>query len=116
MLEVQGQTIPMGMTRTISKSGANWIVKDEASGAMGNSADEIEFTASFEPVKRNIEQMGMQIPIVFEKEKVSMSAMGQTIDIPMDGAYLSDGAGYDLLIAGLPLKDGYTLSYLVRMR
>lgn len=113
VLEVQGQTIPMGMTRTISKSGANWIVKDEASGAMGNSADEIEFTASFEPVKRNIEQMGMQIPIVFEKEKVSMSAMGQTIDIPMDGAYLSDGAGYDLLIAGLPLKDGYTLSYLV---
>lgn len=113
VLEVQGQTLPMGMTRTISKSGANWIVKDEASGAMGNSADEIEFTASFEPVKRNIEQMGMQIPIVFEKEKVSMSAMGQTIDIPMDGAYLSDGAGYDLLIAGLPLKDGYTLSYLV---
>lgn len=113
VLEVQGQTLPMEMTRTISKSGANWIVKDEASGAMGNSADEIEFTASFEPVKRNIEQMGMQIPIVFEKEKVSMSAMGQTIDIPMDGAYLSDGAGYDLLIAGLPLRDGYTLSYLV---
>lgn len=113
VLEVQGQTIPMGMTRTISKSGANWIVKDEATGAMGNSADEIEFTASFEPIRRNIEQSGMQIPIVFEKEKVSMSAMGQTIDIPMDGAYLSDGAGYDLLIAGLPLKDGYTLSYLV---
>lgn len=113
VLEVQGQTIPMEMTRTITKSGDNRIVKDEAKGAMGNSADEIEFTSSFEPVRRNIEQMGMQIPIVFEKDKVSMSAMGQTIDIPMDGAYLSDGAGYDLVIAGLPLKDGYTLSYLV---
>lgn len=113
VLEVQGQTIPMGMTRTISKSGANWIVKDEASGAMGNSTDEIEFTASFEPVKRNIEQMGMKIPLVFAKDKVSMTAMGQTMDISMSGAYLSDGAGYDLLIAGLPLKDGYTLTYLV---
>lgn len=113
VLEVQGQTIPMGMTRTISKSGANWIVKDEASGAMGNSTDEIEFTASFEPVKRNIEQMGMKIPLVFAKDKVSMTAMGQTMDISMSGAYLSDGAGYDLLIAGLPLKDGYTLTYFV---
>jgi len=113
LLEVQGQSIEMEMTRTISKSENNWLIKDSSSGAMGNSVDEIEFTPEFMPVKRDIEQMGMQIPIKFEKNKVSMNAMGQNIEIPMEGAYLSDGAGYDLLIAGLPLEDGYELSFLV---
>ncbi len=113
LIEIQGQSIPMEMTRTISKSGANWIVKDAATSPMGNSVDEVEFTSDFIPVKRNIEQMGAQIPMTFTKDKVTMSAMGQNIEIPMSSAYLSDGAGYDLVVAGLPLKEGYTLSYLV---
>ncbi len=111
LLEVQGQSIPMDMTRTITKSGNNWVVKDAATSPMGNSIDEIEFSNEFSPIKRNIEQGGMQIPMSFAKDKVSMTAMGQTIEIPMAGAYLTDGAGYDLVIAGLPLKEGYTLSY-----
>lgn len=111
LIEVQGQSIPMQMTRTVSKSGSNWIVKDAATSPMGNSVDEIEFTSDFSPVKRNIEQGGMQIPLTFAKDKVTMTAMGKAMEIPMNGAYISDGAGFDYVIAGLPLKEGYSLAF-----
>jgi hypothetical protein len=39
--------------------------------------------------------------------------MGNVIEMFMEGAYIVDGAGYDYIIAGLPLKEGYTLSYQV---
>lgn len=111
VLEMQGQKIPMEMTRTISRSGNNWVIRDEAASPMGNSVDEIEFTSDFQPAKRNIEQGGMKMPMTFTKDKVSLSAMGKNIEIPMAGAYLTDGAGYDLVIAGMPLAEGYTLTY-----
>lgn len=111
IIDVQGQTIPVNVTRTVSKSGENWLVKDEAASAMGNSVDEMEYTSEFKPLKRKFQQAGMEVPMVFTDKLVKMTMMGNHIEFVMDGAYISDGVGYDQIIAGLPLANDYTLSY-----
>ncbi len=111
VLEIQGQTMPMTMKRTISKSGNNYVITDETNGAMGQSSDAMEYTADWTPVKRSVSQGGQNMSMTFEANKISMSAMGQNMDIKTIGAYISDGPGMDYIVAGLPLADGYTLVF-----
>lgn len=111
VIEVQGQTIPMTMKRTITKSGKNFIITDESSGAMGQSSDAMEYTATWAPVKRTASQMGQSVVMTFEPKKISMAAMGKNIDILTQGAYISDGPAMDYVIGGLPLADGYSLVF-----
>ena len=110
-LEVQGQAIPMTMTRTISKKANNWVVKDVATGMMGEMSDESEFSPAMAITNRTISQMGQNVAMAFSKEKVVMDMAGKKMDIPFSGAYLSDGAGLDMLVAGLPLKKDYSLAF-----
>jgi dipeptidyl aminopeptidase/acylaminoacyl peptidase len=110
-IEIQGQSIPMSMTRTISKKGNNWSVKEEQKGAMGQAVDEMEYTATYQPVGRTVNQMGQNIGMSFSSDKVSINAMGQNIEVAMNGAYMADGPGMDMIIAGLPLAPGYELIF-----
>lgn len=110
-VEIQGQTIPMTMVRTISQKAGNWVVKDVATGMMGEMSDEAEFSSALAISNRNVSQMGQKIAMNFAKDKMSMDMGAQKMDIPFTGAYLSDGAGLDLLVAGLPLRKDYTLAF-----
>ena len=110
-VEVQEQTIPMTMTRTVAQKGSNWSVKDSAKGMMGEIVDDAEFTPAMTIVNRNMVQMGQTIPMTFTKDKMTMDMQGKKMEIPFTGAYLSDGAGLDYIIAGLPLKTGYSLAF-----
>ncbi|MFW5762392.1 MAG: alpha/beta hydrolase family protein, partial [Cyclobacteriaceae bacterium] len=110
-LEVQGQKIPMTMTRKVSRKGDNWIITDAAVSQMGNATDEIELTSEFIPVSRNIDQMGQKITMQYTPDKVTVDAMGQNMEMTFDGAMVSDGPGMDMIIAGLPLKEGYQLTF-----
>ncbi len=111
VIEVQGQTIPMVMKRTISQKGNDWVISDVASGQMGEMKDEIVFNSSFNPLTRNVEQMGMKIPMTYGKDKVDLEVQGKKMAIDFKGAMLTDGAGMDMIVAGLPLKEGYTLNF-----
>lgn len=112
-LEVQGQKIPMSMTRTISMKDGNYVIKDVSTGAMGEMTDEVVMTKSFACVARNMSQMGQTIPMTFADNKASIDMMGQKMEIPFEGAYMNDGPGSDYIIGGLPLKEGYTLHFEV---
>ena len=112
-LEVQGQVIPMTMVRTISKKANNWVVKDVASGMMGEMSDESEYTPAMAISTRNVSQMGQAIAMNFEKDKMTMDMQGKKMEVPFTGAYLSDGAGMDMLVAGLPLQKDYALTFEV---
>jgi dipeptidyl aminopeptidase/acylaminoacyl peptidase len=111
LVEVQGQKVPMTMTRTISKKADNWIITDASTGAMGEIKDEIEFTAKLDPLKRNIDQMGQKIGMEYKPNKVSVQAMGNNMEMAFDGAMVTDGPGMDMIIAGLPLAEGYELTF-----
>jgi dipeptidyl aminopeptidase/acylaminoacyl peptidase len=110
-LEAQGQVLPMSMTRTISQKANNWIVKDVTSGMIGEMSDEVEFSPSFAISNRNMSQMGQNVVMAFTKDKMTMDMLGKKTDVPFTGGYLSDGAGLDMLIAGLPLKKDYSLAF-----
>ncbi|MBP7173809.1 MAG: S9 family peptidase [Cloacibacterium sp.] len=110
-IEVQGQKIPMTMTRTTTKKGNNWSVKDVAKSPMGEMIDEVEFANDFTAISRTLNQMGQTIPMSYSKDKVNIEMMGKKMEIPFKGAYMVDGPGYDAIIAGLPLSKGYSFSF-----
>lgn len=111
LLEIQGQKIPMATTRTAKQIGTNWIVKDETNSMMGLITDEIEYKSDFTPLKRTINQMGQNIEATLGLDKINASMAGRNIEIPVNGIYLTDGPGFDLIIAGLPLVENYQLSF-----
>lgn len=110
-LELQGKNFPMTMKRTVTKKGNNWLVKNVATGAFGEAADEIEYTVDFVPMSRKLSQMGQNISMEYTKEKITVSMQGKNTEILMKGAYMNDGPGIDYLVAGLPLKRDYTVSF-----
>lgn len=112
-IEVAGQKIPMQMTRTISKDGDLWMVKDESKSPMGDMVDVMKYKSDFAPVSRTITQMGQEIPMTFENNKATISMAGQKMDMDFGGAFMADGPGTDQLIGGLVLKPGYTLTYSI---
>ena len=109
-LEVQGQTIPMQMTREIKKEGDQWIIKDTSTSPMGNGED-IVYYEHMKPVKRVINQGGQNIEIGYSGDKVVMTMMGKTQELPLEGATMSSGAGIDMMIARLPLAEGYETAF-----
>ena len=107
---VQGQNIPMQATRTIKKEGSQWVISDASTSAMGNSEDMV-YLENMVPVKRIVKQDGQTIEVNYTKDTVSVTMMGKTKDIALDGAQLTSGAGYDMLIARLPLAEDYQTSF-----
>ncbi|MGY6560996.1 MAG: alpha/beta hydrolase family protein [Luteibaculaceae bacterium] len=102
VIEVQGQKIDGTLERIISKEGENWVIKDVSKLAMmGESTDAITFNGSFTPLSRKITQMGQNIEMSYEPNQINVSMMGQNMTLNTDAAYLTDGAGYDLMLAGL---------------
>lgn len=111
-IEVQGQSLPMEMTRTVSKSGSNWVVKDiMESPAMGSMSDELTLSAQFEPLSRVMDQGGQKIPMQFSKDKVTVDMMGKTSEMPLKGVCVVDGPGCDVIFGGLPLASGYSFVF-----
>ncbi|UOE41678.1 S9 family peptidase [Chryseobacterium suipulveris] len=110
-IAVMGQNIKMDVTRTVKKDGNNWVVLDEATSPMGKMSDEVTFGKNFEPVKRNVVQGPVTMAMTKNGNEVKISAMGKEIPVQLAGAYLSEGAGADMILARLPLKEGYTTSF-----
>ena len=108
-IEVQGQTIPMTMKRTISYANGSWTVSDIGNGMMGEMKDIITYSSSYAPLHREITQMGAEIPVTFSENSMAISMQGNTMNIDFTSAFISDGAGLDLIIAGLPLTEGYSV-------
>lgn len=108
-LEVQGQTIPMEMTREIFQNGDNYIVADKATSAMGDMKDEITYSSDFQPISRKVEQMGQVVLMNYTDGKIQVDMQGKKLDLDVKGAILNDGPGMDIIVAGLPLEEGYSV-------
>jgi dipeptidyl aminopeptidase/acylaminoacyl peptidase len=102
-IEVQGQNLEMSMTREIKKTAEGFTVKDDTKGPMGASSDLVEYDTNGLPKTRIINQAGQNIEISFADNAMRFSLMGNNMEIPFTGAFLSDGAGMDAIIAQMPL-------------
>jgi len=110
-MAVQGQELAMELNRTVKKDGENWVVTEVNKGPMGESKEVMVYSKDLQPVSRTIEQMGQSITMNYSPGKVEVNVQDKNMEITYEGAFMSDGAGVDHVIAGLPLEEGYELSY-----
>ncbi|GAB3641156.1 S9 family peptidase [Spirosoma arcticum] len=115
-IQAGGQTIAMDRTTEIAQAGANWKIKDVAKSAMGEMSEESEVTQQgLAPVKRTIKQGPATIDVAYTADNVSgtmaMNGNSRPINAKTEGTYFADGAGASMMLATLPLKEGYSTTY-----
>ncbi|HMQ07585.1 MAG TPA: S9 family peptidase [Saprospiraceae bacterium] len=110
-IEIQGQNIQATKSRTIARENGLWNITEVSRSMMGESSDVLVLTESLSPVSREIQQMGMTIPVQFKENGISLVIQGNNIDIQFKGAYILDGAALEVIAAGLPLVTGYQLGF-----
>lgn len=107
-----GQNIPMEMTRKIEALPAGWKVYDEAKGSFGTMGDEVLLKKDgLDLLKRIVTQGPATITMENAPGKVVIDMMGKKSELTTDGLVLSDGAAVDLIVARLPLANGYKTSF-----
>jgi len=114
-IEVGGQEIGLALTRTIEAGAlegrAVWRIIDVLESPMGSGIDSLEVDrASLRPLRRAASGMA-SIQLRFSDTEIvgEIGAMGQTIPVQVELAapVFADGAGTDIVLAGLPLAEGY---------
>jgi hypothetical protein len=115
-IDMGGQTMNMQLTRTVEEVERGWRVSDSATGPMGEVSDsEILAKPSLTPIERETRQGPVSIDLAYSDSRIegsfTMSGNTQPIAVDLDGPIFSDGAGASLVIAALPLADGYTANY-----
>lgn len=108
-ISLPGQEITMITKRTVAKNDGNWVITDASEGAMGSMSDAMVYGADLKPISRTISQSGQEIDVKYHSDKLAVKAMGQAMEIPYEGALLSPAAGFEQIVSGLPLKEGYEL-------
>ena len=115
-IQAGGQTITMDRTTEITPAGANWKIKDVAKSAMGEMSEESEVTQQgLAPVKRTIKQGPATIDVAYTADNVSgtmaMNGNSRPINAKTEGTCFADGAGAPMMLATLPLREGYSTTY-----
>ena len=111
-----GQQMNMELSRTVEEVEGGWRVTEKAKGPMGEVSDiETLSKPSLTPVQRTTSQGPVKIEISYTDSKAegtfSMGGTNQPISADLGGPIFSDGAGANLVIAALPLTEGYAASY-----
>lgn len=111
-IAVNGQTVPMEMTRTIKADGTNWNVLDEAKGGFGTMSDASLLNGKdLSLMKRTVVQGPVTVTMINEPGKVSIEMGGKNTSLNTDALVISDGAALDLIVARMPLAAGYKTSF-----
>jgi dipeptidyl aminopeptidase/acylaminoacyl peptidase len=116
-LAVNGQTMPLEMTREIVEQGGDWLATETAKTPMGIMVDATTLEKGTLVVKRRkVDQAGqaaIEIDFSGNRAKGSMSMGGQTrpIDVDLGGPLFADGGGTHAVIASLPLAEGYQATF-----
>ncbi len=108
---VSGQEISLTQDRNIKKDGDLLIVTDNSKSMMGESSDVVYLNKDLHFVKRIIQQAGQTMTLSKEGDELTVDMMGKSTSHTAKGAYISEGSGFDIIIAGLPLTEGYSLNY-----
>ncbi|MEX2400984.1 MAG: hypothetical protein WD423_09460 [Rhodothermales bacterium] len=111
-----GQEMQMDVTHTIEDVDEGWRVTETAEGPMGTATDvEVLHHETLTPVSRTVTQGAMSIELAFSDSTVegtiTMQGDEQPVDVHLGGPIFSDGAAANLVLAALPLSNGYRAEY-----
>jgi dipeptidyl aminopeptidase/acylaminoacyl peptidase len=115
-IEVAGQTIPLSMTREVKEEGGAWVVTESAKLPTVEITDRsVIEKGSLVLTKRWTKQGPVEFNLEFKDQKASgtMTVNGQERPVSADlgGVLFGDGAGAHLVMAALPLTEGYTTTF-----
>ena len=112
MADLRNRRIPLNMTRTIVDDSLNWIVTDKITGQMGEQTDEAVYQkGSLIPVSRKTTQRNATNEYDYFGDDIRANLSGKIVNSSVEGSYLHDGAGIDMLIARMPLKEGFESAF-----
>ncbi len=115
-LTVQGQTIPMDLTRTVKDTAGTWVVTEATVMPMmtGNDVATID-KGTLLLRKRVVHQGPATVEVAFADNKatgkMTMNGQERPINADLVGNLFADGPGASDVVAALPLAEGYTTSY-----
>ena len=109
-IEVNGQTIPMPVTRVIKEENGAWVVNETAQTPMGPVTDTTVLDrATLVPRKRSVKQGPVSVELAFEGGKatgtMAMGAEPKPVSVDLGGELFADGAGANDVLAQLPLAE-----------
>ena len=115
-IAINGQTIPLTITKEIKDENGAWSVNETAQTPQGEMADTSTIEKGTLLLKRRLIKQGpMMIDVTVKPDKVSgsmtMNGEAKPIDAETGGSLFADGAGSFDVIASLPLANGYSLSF-----
>jgi hypothetical protein len=109
---LNGESVSSDMTRQITADNGNWVVSEKVSSIFGNSLEINTIDQKImKPVKRVIENGALKIELDYTPTMIKGSVVGGAMDriiaLQTEEAIFTDGAGMDLVIGSLPLRDGF---------
>lgn len=115
-IHMQGQEMQMDVTRTVEETDRGWRVTETARGPMGEVQDtEILADETLIPLERHTRQGPLEIRLTYAEDRVegafTMNGQERPVDVALDAPVFSDGAGSALVVASLPLEEGYETRY-----
>ncbi len=93
--------------REVVKSGNAWHVLEQVVDGAPEASDEARFSAGMTLMSRSIDQGNQSMEMRFAKDAAELEGMGQQLRLSYTGVIISDGAGLDVFLAGLPLESGF---------
>ncbi len=115
-ISLGGQEMQADMSTTVKEENGKWVATGSMQSAMGEASDVSTLEKGTLVVdKRTIKQGPATIDLTFAGNKATgtMNINGQDKPISADlgGPIFADAAASDLVIAALPLADGYTTTF-----
>jgi len=116
-MSMMGRDITLTTTRSVAKAihegTAVWRIIDQTTGPMGSGGDTLDVDAkTLIPVRRAVTQGMGSVSLNFKADVVegtiSGPGMSMPVNIKLTQPVLTDGAGAEVAVSSLPLKEGYT--------
>ncbi|HWP42276.1 MAG TPA: alpha/beta fold hydrolase, partial [Blastocatellia bacterium] len=115
-IEVAGQKIPMTVATEVKEENGAWVVTETAKTPRGDIIDRsVLEKGSLVLTHRSIKQGPVAIELDFKDNKASgtmnMNGQARPISADLGGELFADGAGAHIVLASLPLAEGYTATF-----
>lgn len=108
--------MPMDLTRTVKEVNGAWVVIETSQMPMGTITDEATIDKGTLLLRKRLIHQG---PAVVEVQfannkatgKMTMNGQERPIAADLGGSLFADGAGANVVVAALPLADGYATTF-----
>lgn len=111
-----GQEIALDLSTSVKEENGKWLATGTMQGPMGSATDVSTLEKGTLLLRsRNIEQGPAKINLEFTDKKatgtVNMNGQDKPVAVALGGPLFADAAGSELVIAALPLTEGYTTTF-----